>query len=136
MTTDAGGVEQPRRIVAIAYVLAAITLGIFLERVLRLVFDALRINDYPIIDQDWTLATLVGFGVATIAAIVVWRIPRTQSVSLEVALELRRVTWPSIRETRAATVAVVVASLIASLVLGAFDLFWGWLSGWAYGGRI
>ena len=136
MTTDAGGVEQPRRIVAIAYVLAAITLGIFLERVLRLVFDALRINDYPIIDQDWTLATLVGFGVATIAAIVVWRIPRTQSVSLEVALELRRVTWPSIRETRAATVAVVVASLIASLVLGAFDLFWGWLSGWAYGGGI
>ena len=35
MTTDAGGVEQPRRIVAIAYVLAAIAVGIFLEKVLR-----------------------------------------------------------------------------------------------------
>jgi preprotein translocase subunit SecE len=136
MTTDAGGVEQPRRIVAIAYVLAAIAIGIFLERAVRLVFDALRINDYPIIDQDWTLATVIGFAIAAVAAIVVWRIPRTQTVSLEVALELRRVTWPSLRETRAATVAVVVASLVASLILGAFDMFWGWLSAWAYGGKI
>jgi preprotein translocase subunit SecE len=53
-------------------------------------------------------------------------------VSLEVALELRRVTWPSLRETRAATIAVIVASLVAAVILGAFDLFWGWLSATVY----
>jgi preprotein translocase subunit SecE len=129
---DVGGVEQPRRIVAIAYVLAAIALGIFLERVVGIVFDSLRINDYPIIDQDWTLATVIGFGLAAATALVVWRIPKTQTASLEVALELRRVTWPSLRETRAATIAVIVATFIASLILGFFDFVWGWLSARVY----
>jgi preprotein translocase subunit SecE len=63
---------------------------------------------------------------------VVWRIPRTQAVSLEVALELKRVTWPSLRETRASTVAVVVASFIAAIVLGTFDFIWGQLSALVY----
>jgi len=60
--------------------------------------------------------------------VVVWRIPKTQTASLEVALELRRVTWPSLRETRAATVAVIVASAIAAVILGLFDFVWSWLS--------
>jgi preprotein translocase subunit SecE len=64
--------------------------------------------------------------------VVVWRIPRTQTVSLETALELKRVTWPSLRETRAATVAVVVASFIASIILGIFDFIWGRLSALVY----
>ena len=63
---------------------------------------------------------------------VVWRIPRTQTVSLEIALELKRVTWPSLRETRASTVAVVVASFIAAIVLGIFDFIWGRLSSLVY----
>jgi preprotein translocase subunit SecE len=130
---DAGGVDQPKRLVAIAYVLAAIALGIFLEKVLGRVFDAVGVNDFPIFDENWTLSTLVGFVVAAVAAVVIWRIPRTQTVSLEVALELRRVTWPSLRETRAATIAVIVASLVAAVILGAFDLFWGWLSATVYG---
>ena len=132
--TDAGGVEQPKRIVAIAYVLAAIALGIFLEKVLALVFDRAGVNDFPVLDEDWTLSTMVGFAIAAVAAVVGWRIPRTQTVSLEVALELRRVTWPTFRETRAATIAVIVATLVASLILGAFDLFWGWLSASVYRG--
>jgi preprotein translocase subunit SecE len=131
---DAGGVDQPKRIVAIAYVLAAIAAGIFLEKVLGRVFDAVGVNDFPVLDEDWTLSSVVGFAIAAVAAVVVWRIPRTQTVSLEVALELRRVTWPTLRETRAATIAVIVATLVASVILGAFDLFWGWLSASVYRG--
>jgi preprotein translocase subunit SecE len=135
MTTEAaaGGVDQPKRIVAIAYVLAAIATGIFFEKILAFAFDRAGVNDFPVLDEDWTLSTIIGFGAAAVAAVVVWRIPRTQAVSLEVALELRRVTWPTVRETRAATIAVIVATLVASLILGAFDLFWGWLSAWTYG---
>jgi preprotein translocase subunit SecE len=44
------------------------------------------------------------------------------------------VTWPTLRETRAATIAVIVATLVASVILGAFDLFWGWLSASVYRG--
>jgi preprotein translocase subunit SecE len=36
------------------------------------------------------------------------------------------------RETRAATVAVVVASFIAAIILGVFDFIWGRLSALVY----
>jgi preprotein translocase subunit SecE len=131
MAENVGGVEQPKRIVAIAYVVAALALGVFLEKVIELVLSYARVNDFAVIG-DWSLSTVLGFGLAAVAAVVVWRIPRTQTVSLEVALELQRVTWPSLRETRAATVAVIVASAVAAAILGVFDMVWSWLSAKIY----
>jgi preprotein translocase subunit SecE len=128
---NVGGVEQPKRIVAIAYVLAALALGVFLEKIFALVFAYVRVNDFAILG-DWSLSTILGFVLAAAAALVVWRIPRTQTVSLEVALELRRVTWPSLRETRAATIAVIVASAISAVILGLFDFVWSWISSHLY----
>jgi preprotein translocase subunit SecE len=128
---NVGGVEQPKRIVAIAYVVAALILGGFLERLFALVFGSVRVNDFVVLG-DWALSTILGFVLAAVLAIIVWRIPRTQTVSLEVALELRRVTWPSLRETRAATIAVIVASAISAVILGLFDFMWSWLSARIY----
>ena len=128
---NVGGVEQPKRLIAIAYVLAAVVVGVFLEKVVALVLTYSRTNDFAVFG-GWSLSTLIGFGIAGLAAVAVWRVPRTQAVSLEVALELRRVTWPSLRETRAATVAVIVASAISAVILGFFDMIWSWLSGKLY----
>ncbi len=128
---NVGGVDQPKRIVAIFYVVAAIAVGMFLERMLEIAFGAVGINDPPLLG-DWTLSTLLGYALAAASAIVVWRIPKTQKVSLEIALELRRVTWPGLRETRASTVAVIVASFVAAVILGVFDAVWSWLSGLVY----
>jgi preprotein translocase subunit SecE len=132
---DVGGVEQPKRYVAIFYVLAAVAFGFFLERVIALGFSYARVNDFQILGEGWSLSTVIGFAMAAVVAVVVWRIPKTQSASLEVALELRRVTWPTVRETRAATVAVIAASFVAAIILGGFDATWAWLSGWIYGLR-
>jgi len=129
---NAGGVDKPKRYVAIFYVLAAIALGKFFEKVSSLVFSYARFNDATVLVEGWTVSTVIGFAVAAVLAVVVWRIPRTQTVSLEIALELKRVTWPSLRETRASTVAVVVASFIAAIVLGVFDFIWGRLSSLVY----
>jgi preprotein translocase subunit SecE len=128
---NVGGVEQPRRIVAIFYVLAALALGMFLEKVLAISFATAGVNDFAVFG-DWTLSTVLGFLLAVAIAVVVWRVPKTQRVSMEIALELRRVTWPSLRETRAATVAVIVASFVAAIILGVFDLAWSWLSAKVY----
>ncbi len=128
---NVGGVEQPKRVVAIFYVLAALALGVFLEKILGLLLGYTGVNDATVF-SDWTISTVAGFALAAVTAVVVWRIPKTQQTSLEVALELRRVTWPSARETRAATVAVIVASGIAAVVLGVFDLVWSWLSSKIY----
>ncbi|MGC3998435.1 MAG: preprotein translocase subunit SecE [Anaeromyxobacter sp.] len=123
---NAAGVEQPKRIVVIFYVLAALAIGVFLEKVIGKVMAGLSWNDPVVVPGfGYSLSTALGYGLAAIAAVVLWRIPKTQSVSMEIALELRRVTWPTMRETRAATIAVIVASFIAAIILGVFDWVWG-----------
>ena len=130
---NAGGVEQPKRYVAIFYVLAAIALGKFLEKI---VLAGLLLRPLQRRHRAGRgLDALDGHRLRAwrrSLAVVVWRIPKTQTVSLEIALELKRVTWPSLRETRAATVAVVVASFIAAIILGVFDFIWGRLSALVY----
>jgi preprotein translocase subunit SecE len=123
---------DPKRIVAIFFFFAAIFLGIFLEKVLGIVFSYARWNDVAVFGEDWTLTTVIGYGIAAVAAVVAWRMPRTQTVALEIAAELKKVTWPSLRETRAATVAVLVATFVAAIMLGVFDFVWARLSGLVY----
>lgn len=42
----------------------------------------------------------------------------------EVVVELGRVTWPTAKETRAATIVVMIMVLISGLVLSLLDFFW------------
>jgi preprotein translocase subunit SecE len=49
--------------------------------------------------------------------------PKSHQVSMEVASELMRVTWPSWEETRVSTFAVVAASIIAGVLLFFIDSF-------------
>jgi preprotein translocase subunit SecE len=131
MNETTPGVD-PKRLVAIFYVVSAIVVGVFLERILGLVFSYARLNDPAVLGEDWTLTTLIGYVIAAGAAVFAWRQPRARRVSLEVASELKKVTWPSLRETRAATVAVVVATFIAAVILGFFDFVWARLSALIY----
>ncbi len=129
----ATGVD-PKRLVAIFYVFAAIVLGIFLEKVLGIAFSYARWNDRQLFG-DFTVSDVAGYAcyaVAAAAALVAWRNARAQAVSLEVAGELKKVTWPSLRETRAATVAVVIATFAAAIILGVFDYVWAKLSSLVY----
>ena len=129
---DEGKGVDPKRIVAIAFALAAVFLGIFLSKVLALAFSYTRWNDFPVFGEDWTVTSVAGFGVALVGAAVAWRTPRVRTASLEVAGELKKVTWPSLRETRAATVAVIAATFVAAAILGLFDYVWAWLSARIY----
>jgi preprotein translocase subunit SecE len=123
---------DPRRMVVIFFVLAALALGVFLEKILALGFTYARWNDPAVFGEDWSLTTVLGFAIAAAVAVVAWRTGRTQTVSLEVASELKKVTWPTMRETRAATVAVVIATFVAAVVLGVFDYVWAKLSSLVY----
>jgi len=118
------------RLVAIGLVVLGLATGLFLEHVLLVAFGAFGPTQ-PLtrpLAGDWTWCTLIGLGIAAAAAIFAWVNPRTHEVSLEIAAELRKVSWPSFAETRAATIAVIVASLIAAVLLGLFDVFWQFLT--------
>ncbi len=125
------GVE-PKRIVAIFYFLAAIVVGIFLEKVLAIAFSYARVTDVAVFGDDWTLTTVLGYAIAAVAAVLAWRSPRVNAVSMQVAQELERVSWPSLRETRASTVAVLIFTFVAAFLLGIFDMVWSRLSALVY----
>jgi preprotein translocase subunit SecE len=132
MAADKTAGIDPKRMVIIFYVLAALAVGVFAEKVLELVFSYVRWNDPTIFGDEWRLTTVLGFALAAAAAVVVWRTPKTQTVSLEIASELKKVTWPTLRETRAATVAVVIATFVAAVILGLFDYVWAAISSRIY----
>jgi preprotein translocase subunit SecE len=118
------------RLVAIGYVVLALATGLFLEHVLLVAFGAFGPTQ-PLtrpLAGDWTWCTVIGLAIAAAASLWLWFTPKTHDVSLEIAAELRKVSWPSLPETRAATIAVIVASIIAAVLLGLFDVFWQFLT--------
>jgi preprotein translocase subunit SecE len=129
---DKGPGVEPKRIVAIFYFFAAVVVGIFLEKILALGFSYARLNDVAVLGDEWTLSTVLGYAIAAVAAVLAWRSPRINAASMQVAQELERVSWPSLRETRASTVAVVVFTFVAAFLLGIFDLVWSRLSSLVY----
>jgi preprotein translocase subunit SecE len=73
-------------------------------------------------------------GVSTLVlAISLYRNDRIYQLATEVASELGKVTWPTAKEVRAATIVVVVMAVISALILGMFDLVWSQLTEVVYG---
>ena len=48
----------------------------------------------------------------------------------EVREETEKVTWPSRKETSAATIVVIVTVAIAALILTGFDYVWSLIANW------
>ncbi len=82
--------------------------------------------------DTWSYGTLIGSGCSLALALYCWRAPKGREPAEQVVEEMTRVTWPTVAETRAATYAVIVATLISAVILGFFDYGWGLLTTMIY----
>jgi preprotein translocase subunit SecE len=74
-------------------------------------------------------------GVAAIVfSVLLYRSDRIYTLANEVAGELKKVTWPTAKEVRTATIVVIVMAIISALILGIFDFVWSNLTELVYGG--
>ena len=64
------------------------------------------------------------------AAVVAYRNENVYASVVEVTRELEKVTWPTRKETSAATVVVLVMVLISATILSSFDALWAFLTNW------
>ena len=68
--------------------------------------------------------------IASVAAFVAYRNETVFASVHDITKELEKVTWPSRKETTAATVVVLVTCLVAAVILSTFDAIWASLTNW------
>jgi preprotein translocase subunit SecE len=113
---------DPRRLVVISYLVFGVILALFFGHLLEALFAQLNLGNAQILEgAGIRLVDLLGVGLAGALAAFAWTNDKLRTLSMEVATELMRVTWPSFEETRVSTFAVVVASLVASMLLFGMD---------------
>ena len=66
--------------------------------------------------------------VAIVAGFLAYRNERLFAAAYDVTHELEKVSWPTRKETSAATVVVMVTVGISALILAGFDFLWGTLA--------
>jgi len=77
--------------------------------------------------------SIVSAVIATTVGIVTYRNDRVYHLANEVATELKKVTWPTAKEVRRATLTVIVMALVSAVILGLFDFAWSNLTELVYG---
>lgn len=126
----AGQDEQARalgllRWVQMAFMAIAVMLFWIADKLITLVWSTFA---EPLPTAVTALSALVGFG----AALALYRNDRVNRIAHEVVGELSRVTWPSRQETQVSTVVVIITSVIAAAILGAFDAVWSTITDLIY----
>jgi preprotein translocase subunit SecE len=76
------------------------------------------------------LVNVFAVAVAGMAALVAYRNERVYASVVDVTRELEKVTWPTRKETYAATVVVIVTVLISAAILSSFDVLWSKVTTW------
>jgi preprotein translocase subunit SecE len=113
---------DPRRLVVISYLVFGVILALFFGHILDAIFAQLGVKNVQLVEgTDLKLVYILGLVMAVALAAWAWTNARVHALSLEVATELMRVTWPSWEETRISTIAVVIASLVAAVLLFGMD---------------
>lgn len=115
--------------VLLFYVLATLLLGLVFTYATQEVLEWFRVYDIPILGQNFLLSQLIGGGIAVLIAIYAAFLNQRSRDFVEQCIEeLGKVAFPSGAETRKSTYTVIAVCLVAAVILGFFDTFFGWLS--------
>jgi preprotein translocase subunit SecE len=90
------------------------------------------------IDWGWSyfakpsdiIVNLVSIAIAGGAALALYRNEKAYASVVEVTRELEKVTWPTRKETSAATIVTLVTVVISALILSGFDAIWSGFTNW------
>ena len=82
--------------------------------------------------SDFKISLLAAIG-ATLAGVITYKNDKVYHLANEVASELKKVTWPTAKEVRSATLVVIVMAIISAVILGLFDFAWSNLTELVYG---
>jgi preprotein translocase subunit SecE len=82
--------------------------------------------------SEFKMSVMSAIG-ALVIGIVLYKNDRVYHLANEVSGELKKVTWPTGKEVRSATMVVIVMAVVSAIILFAFDLVWSSLTDLVYG---
>jgi preprotein translocase subunit SecE len=119
--------NAPNKPVHLIYLIGAVVLFYLLQWSIDWVWGY-----FATAPSDFVISVVAAVG-ATVTGIVLYKNERIYTLTNEVATELKKVTWPTAKEVRAATIVVIVMAIISALILGLFDFVWSNLTELVYG---
>lgn len=119
--------------VRISFVIGGLLVWITLAALFAALFQFISPNwDRLLLGARFSVSDLLGLLGGITVTVVLLLHERANRLGLEVANELRNVTWPTWPETRVSTIVVLVTTIIVSVILGLFDALWGMVTGAIY----
>jgi preprotein translocase subunit SecE len=111
----------PNKYVHLIFAVSALLVAFLVAKTAEWVWSYFAKPDDVIINGAAVLLAVVGGYLA-------YRNERLFTAAYDITAELEKVTWPTRKETYAATVVVIVTVSIASVILWGFDTLWGSLA--------
>jgi preprotein translocase SecE subunit len=81
-----------------------------------------------VLGNNFRLGHLLGMTVSIATAVMLRKNEKVHAYAMEVGTEISKVTWPTWKDTKRATLVVIVTTVVVSIVLGLLDLVWSSLS--------
>jgi preprotein translocase subunit SecE len=91
------------------------------------------VGSYFVRNPNDFLVNGIALVIALTAGISLYRNDRVYTLASEIASELKKVTWPTRKETQAGTLVVIVMVIVSAVILGLFDAVWSTLTDRIYG---
>lgn len=102
---------------------------IVFDKALALLFENVEmLNNTPLLGRYVTITTFIALVASAIFTFWFYRKPNSFAYLSEVVVELRKVTWPSMDETKRSTVIVIIFTILLSAYLAVFDQIWKYLT--------
>jgi preprotein translocase subunit SecE len=77
--------------------------------------------------------TLFAAGATLVLFIITYRSERIHGFAVEVSNELKKVSWPTAKEVKTATLVVMIMTFISAIIIGVYDFAWSSITKIIYG---
>ena len=124
--------QSTQRYVIFAFLAFGVLLWATIAKLSSAIAYTAGLPDPALLGDSFTLTNVLGFALALAAGLYAFKNQKAHTFANEVVAELLKCTWPSKKETRTATVVVIVTALIIAAILGLFDAVWAQLTGLIY----
>ena len=124
--------QSTQRYVVFAFLAAGVLVWATIAKLSGAIAYAAGLPDPALLGEGFSLTTLVGLAIAIGAGLYTFKNQTAHTFANEVVAELLKCTWPGKKETRTATIVVIVTALIIAVILGLFDAVWAQLTGLIY----